>query len=260
MSLGFAGCASSGLIIGEIIGQVVAATITTKSALKSGRLFLARVSKHGMFRQAKRYCDFPRINLPHALGDMLQVSGILLVIAYYFNPVVLGYYAFSMRVLRSPIGIVGGAVSQVFYQKAVAVYNVDGDLRGLVAAMIKRLALISAPIFVALFVFAPTMFSFVFGAKWAGAGVYVQILSPWMFLSFIASPISQIPIIVQRQRQIFFVSILGNSMMLLSVFAAGYFEKSLEAGLCAMSGLMSVYMAAVIWWTLDISGRRCGNV
>ena len=41
-----------------------------------------------------------------------------LILVYFFNPGIVGYYALANTVVFLPMGLIGTATSQVFFQKA----------------------------------------------------------------------------------------------------------------------------------------------
>ena len=80
-------------------------------------------------------------------------------------------------------------------------YNEGQELSTLVIKMYKRLLILGAPFFLILFLISPQLFTFVFGDKWLEAGQIAQILVPWLFLNFLVTPVSCLPLIVNKQKQ-----------------------------------------------------------
>ena len=63
------------------------------------------------------YIDFPKVNLPHALTDMIRELLIVFFILLFYNKSVLGSYDFSFKMLKLPLTIIGSAIGQVYFQK-----------------------------------------------------------------------------------------------------------------------------------------------
>ena len=63
----------------------------------------------------------------------------VLLLAFYFSPKIVGFFALGKTVLSIPLSIVGGAVSQVFFQKASEAHNRSGNLSKVVEEVFKRL-------------------------------------------------------------------------------------------------------------------------
>ena len=206
-----------GLIVGNLIGRIIGTFVLINSFFKNDRAILVNVEKNMMVEQMKKYKDFPLINSFHAFSDILRSSGSIMLISSFFGSAVVGFYALSLRVLQVPVGIVGSALGQVLYQKFTTMYNNDENLYPYVKKIVLLLFIISLPIFAILYYIAPDLFAFVFGENWRVAGEYSQILIPYLFMNFLISPISSLPLILNKQKEIFYISLVGN-IMFVSVF------------------------------------------
>jgi len=259
LAMGFGGYGVSGLIVGDIIGQGVATGVLSWQAWKDGWNKKKHFDKEKVIKEAKNYKDFPKINTLHAFIDMLQSSGVILLVSKYFGNTILGFYSLTMRILNAPATLIGSAVSQVFYQEASETFNNKGDLRPLIIKTIVMLGLMALPIFILIVLFAPTVFTLVFGAQWKDAGVYAQILSPWILLRFVYSPVSQIPLLLGKQKEYFYVGLIYNLIIILSIALTGYFGFSVEASIGIMSFLATLALVIVIIWLFTIVEQRETN-
>ena len=147
-------------------------------------------------------------------------------------------------------------MSQVFYQKASEKYANEEEIKPIVIKMLGSLALVSAPIFTVLILFGPELFAFVFGEGWEEAGEYAQILSPWIFLSFIISPVSQIPIIVNRQKENLLISLFGHALSIGSIIYGGLVHSDIKDTLQMLSLLQVIFLIFVVIWIVNISKTR----
>jgi hypothetical protein len=84
------------------------------------------------------------------------------------------------------------------------------------------------------------------------AGIYGKYLVPYLFFSFIVSPISQIPLIVNKQKQSLLLSWVGHAVYLFAIIFGGVYENIL-LGFTFLSIFASVYYIALIAWLLKIS-------
>lgn len=255
---GFASMGVSGLIVGNLAGQVLSAGVLIRQAWPDLLKYRSSVRWDRMRHNANVYQDFPKVNSLQAFVDILQSSGVVFLISSLFGSAVLGFYSFTLRILQAPFGLLGASVSQVFYQKASEIYKNGGDLQVLVKKTILSLSAMALPIFLILGFFAPPLFGFVFGKEWREAGTYAQLLVPWIFLNFIVSPISQVPIIVGEQKRNFMLAVIGNSLILLSVIYGGFIAHNIRAGFYVLSGSISVYYLVIILWIFKISKKKAG--
>lgn len=248
LGMGLSGFGVSGLIGAGLIGQGVSTGVLGWQVWREDKEQIKHLSREQIKKNAVRYKDFPLVNSLQAFGDVVQSSGVIFVITAFFGSTVVGLYSFTMRVLTTPLGLISSSVGQVFYEKASATAKYGGDLQGLVKRTMIKLGLIALPICLIFLLFGPALFSFVFSSKWREAGVYMRILAPWIFLRFMVAPLSQIPLIVNKQKSAFYLSLLGNSLMLISIIYGGYFAHSIKSGFYILSFTMSIYMIYLIYW------------
>jgi O-antigen/teichoic acid export membrane protein len=251
LAMGFSKIGVGGLILGNIVGQSCATGIMGWQVWRADKNRIELISKKSMRKNAKKYRNFPLINAFHAFLDAAQTSGIVFLIAVYYGGAVLGLYSFVMRLLRMPVNLIGSSVSQVFYQEASEIYNRKGNLHYLLRITMIRLGLAGLPILIFILLFAPDMFGIFFGADWVKAGVYAQILSPWIFFNFIVSPISGIYLIVGKQRQAILFGVLDTALKFLSV-AYGVYCNDPIIGFYAMTVTGLIILIAEMFWAFKI--------
>lgn len=131
---------------------------------------------------------------------MFKETGVRYIISNFYGTAILGSYSFTIGLLKKPALLIGGAISQVYFQKASELYNSKGDLWGLTKIIMLRLLLLSTIIYLPIFFFGQVIFNFVFGDKWEIAGLYAQILTPWLISSFLIQFSTRIPQIVNKQK------------------------------------------------------------
>ena len=246
--------APGGLVIGELTGHIIAASTlairTRKVIYRALQTPFTRVVAN-----AKKYADFAKVNTPHVLMDTLQSSGLVFILASFFGDVVLGLYALMMRVLMAPVSMIGTSVAQVFYKQASEVRNHGGDVSALMQSVTTKLALFSWPIFACFMFLAPDMFQFIFGEKWREAGEFAQILTPWVAVHFVVMPIMQLPMIFNEQRRAFLFGIVGNALMLSTIFFGGYIGD-VKMGFVLLSFCMVIYFGALYLWLKSVCDQQ----
>ena len=253
LSAGYGGYSSYGLVFGHILGQILATFVLLKKFVSEGSVNFRYISMNRILFNARKYKKFPLINSFHALMDIFQSSGVIFIISMIFSSTILGFYSMTMRIMGAPINLIGGAMAQVYYQKATSIVNERGDLFNLTRKMMINLTVISLPIMIVILLFGETIFKIVLGENWGIAGIYAQLLSPYFFFRFIISPISSLPNILDRQGTYFIFTLVGNSIMLSSIIIAGILFDSVEYALMAISILMSILFLIQLVWLLKIS-------
>ena len=236
---GVLGGGSGALVVGSLAGTATATVLlAAQSALANGQV-LARNLRFGrMLSGARQHWRFPVFNTWSALLNTMSWQLPALVLGVYFGSATVGFYSLGYRVLALPMSMVGGAIAQVFYQHA-AVSLRAGGLRSLVQGVFSVLVDLGLLPFATLAIAGKEVFIVAFGAQWAEAGVYVQILSIATFVTFVSSPMSTLyPVLDQQARALWL-----NAAILLSRLAAlaigGWVgSPSIALALFAATGLM----------------------
>lgn len=217
LGAGLAGYATGGTMITAGIGGQVVATSVLGGQIWSdnGRFILGNASWQKMWMGVKRYRRFPLISGWGALINTASWQLPILMLGVFFSPVVVGFYAFGFRLIQLPMSLIGGAISQVFFQRG-AVAKGNQDLAHTVESLFEKMLIIGVLPTLILTIVGADLFSFVFGASWHEAGVYTQMLAPWALLWFMSSPLSTVYVILEKQKQelavhslIFVVRIIG---------------------------------------------------
>jgi O-antigen/teichoic acid export membrane protein len=242
-----------GMIFGNIIGSILSTSILIKNFFKYDRKLLENIDKKSMMKQAIIHKDFPLINSFHVFSDVAKTSLSTIMIASFFGSAVLGFYALSLRVLQAPLGIIGSSFGQVLYQRFNTAKVNDELIYDIAKNIMIKLFIVALPIFGILYLIAPDLFAFVFGEKWRVAGEYTKILLPYLFMNFLISPVSQIPIILGKQKTFFYVSLIGNIGMPLTIFTGYKFGFNIENIFYTLSAFLSLYYLLVLLWVLKIA-------
>lgn len=193
--LGLIGLTPLGLTSSPAVGRIAALI---------GMVRLRRRETSGAQRQlretAARYRRFPLVNTWSRMLNSLGLQLPVILIISLFGSVEAGFYALTLRVLASPVGIVADAVSQYFEGSFAKKFRDDepGLDRMLSRLAVKLLLVGALPVVIVLAV-GPWLFSLVFGAEWAIAGFYAQLLVLSYYSQFVVSPVSRALVILERQ-------------------------------------------------------------
>ena len=224
-----------GLILSSVAGLVVAVLFMLRGLQEDVGL-LKSVTTKRMRKLAVRYREFALYGTTGNLANSMSWELPAFMLAYFFNPTVLGNYALAMMAVRLPMAMVGRSVDQVFYQKASEEKNLTGGVQTVVQEVHTRLIAVGIFPFVLFIILAGDLFTFVFGADWLTAGTYARILAPWLFAVFIFSPISSLFDVLERQRAYLFFEVVilcawavifsiggsfGNPALTLALFSIG---------------------------------------
>lgn len=253
---------AGGLIAGNLLGQAIATVTLTWSAFRANSAcFLASFNLNRAKSLAIRYRDFPLFTTWSVLLNTASWMLPALILAKFFSPEIAGFYALGFRLLQMPVSLIGTAVGQVLYQHAAS-HASQGDLeylKQLVEKTVANLMLANIPIFTCIGIFGSHIFVFAFGAKWLEAGVYVQLLSPWVIVWSIYSPLSTLFSVLELQRS----GLLMNASILTGrIFALGIgvFMNSARISMCALSLIGLITYISIITFLLKKSGTNWTSV
>jgi O-antigen/teichoic acid export membrane protein len=246
--VGFIKHGATGLISGQIISTIFANMTLLKIITKDKKL-VAKISITKMLALAKKYKDFPKFQVPHAFTGGLSLSAPIYVLSSFFSLSVVGFYSLSTKIIFMPLMIIAGASAKVFNQQITNIYNSKGDSYQFATNVLKSLLKKVLIPFVIVVIFAPIIFELVFGEAWREAGVYTQILSPWILLNVLVSTISYIPSLVNMQKKAFVLSIVHVVFITIALLAGAYFSD-IYLSLVLFSITQSLILLYNLQWML----------
>jgi O-antigen/teichoic acid export membrane protein len=197
---GFYSPTAGGLIYGYIAGWALGFLVNLRLVSSSLRVAL----KEGFSAQrvrflARRYRRFPIFTMPAAMISMFGSRLPFLLLLYYFDLETVGYFGRAFGVLFIPLSLVGAAVAQVFFVRAVEARR-EGSLQTMTDTIHRRLVFLAWYPTLALIIAGPELFQILFGEAWIQSGVMVQYAGPWILFSAIASPLSRLFDVLERQK------------------------------------------------------------
>lgn len=244
----------AGLIIGQIAGFfTAAASLIGRFNLKE---FRKNISWKEMKKQGKRYRDFPRFTMPATFANSLAVNLTSIVISALYNIVSVGFYSLANRTLGLPGNVIGQAMSKVYHKEAVDQRKNLGHAKPVFFNTLKKLLLVSLPVFLVLFLFSEEIFAFVFGEEWRMAGKYARILIPLIFIRFVAAPVSVSISVFEKQRISLYWQ-LGLLILSISVFGITMIASwdIMTFLLCFVSVLFAYYIFFIFILYRIVSGK-----
>lgn len=249
LGAGFGGYATAGgLIGGNLVGSSVSTVVLGWQIWRDDHVLLhENISGKEMLVALKRYKKFPLIESNSALLNTISWQLPAFLLATFFSPVVVGYYSLGFVMLQLPMSLIGGAIAQVFYQRASEADR-DGNLAALAENVFHVLLTLSMFSMLLLAVVGKDLFLVVFGEAWGEAGVYAQILSIWGIFWFISSPLSTIIAVREKLTLGLNITILNFITRLVSLVIGGVMGNVLVAiTLFSVSGIFTYGIACIIF-------------
>jgi O-antigen/teichoic acid export membrane protein len=182
---------SSGLIIGNIIGDTVNLFVSILQSIKYGLNFKAykiSITK----QQLKKYIDFPKYSTIPTLLNSISLFLPVIIINQFYSQEVTGYFDLSRQMLALPLALVSMAVSQVLIQKVVEYKQNRKKITKLVTKIAFTLLGMSAIGILIIELFGIELFTFIFGDEWEFSGRITQVLIFSYAIKFVVSPLTSV--------------------------------------------------------------------
>jgi O-antigen/teichoic acid export membrane protein len=94
------------------------------------------------------------------------------------------------------------------------------------------------------------LFAFVFGEEWRESGEIAKYLIPWFYVNLLVSPISHLPVLLNKQKSYFWVNIGGTVFVLGSVLVPLFFPTwfTHQQVFIFISGAHCVFITFLLTW------------
>lgn len=241
--------------IGLVLGQVFAQMFAIMKLIYKLKIYFKnyKKSRKDIIKVAKRYSNFPRYSMASGFLNVSSYNIINIFISSFYNISTLGFYSLAQRVLGLPISLIGSSIGQVFLKEAIMEKQQTGKATKTFNATLKKLIIISLPIFFILFFSVRDLFIIVFGKKWEIAGYYAQILMPLYLFRFISSTLSSILIVYEKQN----IELLINIALLTTSILSILLSKNFLSFLYIFSFFISFnYLLFIIYYRKLVGSKN----
>jgi len=243
---GWAGFRTGGNLVAiRIFGQIFAPAFFVWRLLRGdARFIVSNIDPAGILKAAKRYFKFPMFEVWSSLLIHLSVYAPIVFFTSFFSPAVSGLYAKAIYLMQLPSLVIGQSVGQVFLQESAAAKAERKDLTGLVEAVFNRMITLGTLPFALFMIMGPELFALFLGARWTEAGVYVQILTPLLFLNFSAMPMMNLFGTLGKQELYLITSVFNLILRVTALTFGGLILRDVRL---TLSILMGVTVLIVLW-------------
>jgi len=198
---GLTGRGSSGvLVVTPLLGSLLASALMLLLTAGTWAPLLIRVVRlPRIVAMSHRYRKFPLLNTWSVLINSVAREMPIWLLAVFFSPSIVGFMVLGRAVVGMPVVLIGDAINRVFFSEASRVHREGGALGATVFPVYEAIVAFAVYPFVVLALLGSDVFSLAFGARWAEAGTYVQILAPWYLFVVIARPLGSLFYVLERQ-------------------------------------------------------------
>jgi len=260
LGAGYSGHATGfSLILGSIAGAAASPIVLSRRIWRENRqLFKSSIRRHKMLAGIKKYRKFPMYILWTDLISRFSGEVPIYFLSYYFTQSIVGYYSLGLRLLTAPMSLLGSSIGEVFFQRG-SQSKYTSTLPLLLSNLFERLVFFGILPFFLLGLIGEELFTFAFGAQWAEAGVYAQILSFLIFIQFITIPASYLMLIFEKQQ----FSLILNIIIIFATIASltiGGLLKNVYVSFFLLSLLNGLAYAVYGFWFINHAGLALSNI
>ncbi len=233
-----------GLMIATMVGQL----LQLVNLVRRTGAFWRRSGdsiEHSTRELLTEYRKMPLLNGPNALVDSARLQGIPLLITR-FGAEAVGQFGTAWRLLQAPMGLINGAIQQIFFQKLSVTKR--GQMFRLIRQTTVRSLVIGIVPFAAIYFLGPILVPWLLGARWQLAGQISAVLVPWLYLNFVTSPISTVFVMAKRQGTMLVFALFYAAVPLGILWRSNApLLTTLSWMSWAMFALLVVFIALALW-------------
>jgi len=197
-----------GLILSNVIANILASINLVRVLLPDLAELRGHIRWSLMKRLAREFRDFPMYSATQGVINALSSGLPVLLLTRFYGIAVAGAYAFGVSVLLVPMGFLLTALRQVLFQKACESQHRGASLASLYIKTTAGLFAMALLPSLVLFLWAPQIFTWVFGSQWQVAGDLARSLIIWLAVVFCNLPAVLFARIIRIQRFVFFYDLV----------------------------------------------------
>lgn len=237
-----------GLLFGQIINFSAGIVRLFISFSKETKHLINQVSITKLKENWKKYDKFPKYSTFESLANIMAIQLPVIIIAAVAIGPEAGYLMLAMKVIAMPMGLVGGAIGQVYLAHAPEYYN-KGELKQYTVRTIQQIAKITVVPLIIIGAIAPYIFPIVFGTGWAKAGYMLLWMVPWFIMQILSSPVSMALHVTGNQRTALILQVVGLGIRVGGLLVVSIYYSNLAFEYYAISGLVfySIYLYLIVF-------------
>ena len=239
-----------GLLMGQAISSGAGLFGLGRAALQEDRAALRSINRPSMYRIFRDYDRFPKYSTLEAFANNAAIQLPIIIIASMAIGPDAGYLLLATRAMAVPMGLIGGAISQVYLSRAPDEMRA-GHLAAFTVKIIGGLAKSGVGPLIFIGIVSPVLFPLIFGKNWQRAGELVAWMTPWFIAQFLASPVSMALHVTDNQRAALNLQIFGLILRVGTVIFIGWLARDYIVEAYALTGLIFyiIYFIVVVRFT-----------
>ncbi|GEJ55436.1 lipopolysaccharide biosynthesis protein [Anaeromyxobacter diazotrophicus] len=149
---------------------------------------------------SQRYREFPLLNLPGAVLDVVGYSICIWVVASHYGRGSAGEYSQVQRLIGAPLMLISISLGQILLKHTAELAHDPAQLHALLARLLRVLVLLSGAALIILWFVGKPVLSLILGPKWNISREMVLLLGVAVFVRACVSPLSTALLTLRRFR------------------------------------------------------------
>lgn len=251
LGFGLLSMTSMGLLIGTIVGNILATIVLFKGLYHSIKSKLRYISISRLKFLMVYYLEYPKFRLPSQFLLVFSQQLPLLFLASFFGSDVVGYFSLTSMAISIPFALFGNTTGQAYYAEIAKVGRKNPKkIYEITVSVIRRLFLFSFIPFLILLFASPQLFSVAFGSDWYEAGVYSSIMSFYMLTAFVSAPLANSLNVFENQWLFLKLNIIRLLVLVVIFYGSWLIELEAKETIIAYTTGMSIYYLYMSYYIL----------
>ncbi len=234
--------------LGLIVSSIVASWVGSSLLIRHAKGLRESLRKLPIIELKKSSLQFGKDSVFSSVASLINTMSLTItpfLLAQFYNPKEVGWYALAMRIALTPIGVFTSAIAQSFWAEAASLVKTDRvTLRRLYLRTSKRMAVFAIPV-MGLCLLGPLYTEFIFGEVWANAGYILAALTPQLFGQIVVSPLSHL-IVHRKQHWQTLWDVARLTLLVMALIIAGVMNLSIYLTIL-ISSLIMLVMYAILF-------------
>lgn len=207
----------NGLVIGSLVGFITAFVV----AIFFSKKYFSFPDFRRYFQTVKQRMELLKYTYPSTLINALGNNMMPILISFYFVSSLLGEYTLAVKIISVPLLMISSSIAMVYYPKAAEIYNKEKDTTALFKYT-RKMSLLNFYIIFSLYVIINVIgipiLELFFNKEWENLGQFIFLMSFGYLSRSLINPISDILIILNKNKIAFYFNIYLLLANLLAIY------------------------------------------
>ncbi len=213
--------------MGLIYGTIISSSLISFYFIKKNQKYFKASNIVTLKNNILHHKSILKFILPSSIINSLAINLIPILIVSFFSLKESGIFTLSLKIVATPLFLISASISQVYYQKAVKTYQYSKEK---LYDLTKKIALTNIGLVLLFLIIINTigiyLLELILAQSWEGLRIFTYILSFLILARSSFSPISNIIIILNKNKISLFFNLYLLSINLIAIYL-GYLNNSL---------------------------------